>query len=570
MSWVRVESAAIDPDLTEGLEARVADPCWMLARQWQTGEFKGDDAANPLLVNLEAKSVRIERVVLPDGHAVEMADSDTPLETLVEREPVRTGPAGPQVAAELGRLLLRTLARVRAPAPLIERLRSRFALHLPVDGGLDPVGRRRLELLATASLDGAALLIALAVDPHTIETMLDHLGATAAVRQRVIAAADAWQLNADRLFSEPRRYSTWNEQRMEYHFVLESTSDDGRPLRLDTAEGYVGGRLDWYHFNRTAATGKPREQRGTLTRHAEVLPAPLRYHGMPADRFWEIEEGDVYLGGIEAGPEDLARVAVAGYGVVYGNDWLIVPISIPYGTLTTITELTVLDDFGRVTTIRSAAEVDGGGPGRAFKFFELTGDDNPARQRSPLLFLPPTVETTDAGRPLEDVRFLRDEPANLAWAVEQRVESVAGRPIDVAARRGSPAGARSPGEADQWDLVLSTPVPSNWVPLVPVRLEDESGAVPSGQIMFQRGRMPQAGQPGESIDTRGAFGRILVPERRLLLHEDEIPRAGIRVVRRYQSARDPAGKLHTWVGRRKGPGRGEGQSGLEFDVLDRG
>ena len=124
------------------------------------------------------------------------------------------------------------------------------------------------------------------------------------------------------------------------------------------------------------------------------------------------------------------------------------PISIQYGTLTTITELTVLDDFGRVTKIPSAAEVDGGRPGRAFKCFELTGDDNPARKRSPLLFLPPTVETTDAGRPLEDVRFLRDELANIAWAIEQRVESVAGRPVDVAARRGSPAVERSAGEAD--------------------------------------------------------------------------------------------------------------------------
>jgi hypothetical protein len=566
VSWARVESATIDPNLTEGLEARVADPCWMLARQWQTGEFKGDDAANPLLVNLEAKSVPIERVVLPDGHAVELAESDTPLEPLVEREPIRNGPAAPHVAAELGRLLVRTLARMRAPGPFVERLRSRFALHLPVDGGLDPVGRRRLELLATATLDGAALLTALAIDPRTIETMLDDLGASASVKPRVIAAVDAWQLNADRLFSEPVRYSTWNEQRMEYHFVLETTSDDGQPLRLDTADGYVGGRLDWYHFNRTARTGKPREPRGAVIRRAEVLPAPLRYHGMPADRFWEIEEGGVYLGGIEAGPEDLARVAVAGYGVVYGNDWLTVPISIPYGTLTTITELTVLDDFGRVTNIPSAAEVDGGGPGRAFKFFELTGDDNPARKRSPLLFLPPTVETTEAGRPLEDVRFLRDELANLAWAIEQRVESVAGRPVDVAARRGSPAVERSPGGADEWDLVLSTQVPSHWVPLVPVRLVDEDGGATSGQIMFQRGRVPVSGQPGES---RGAFGRILVPDRRLLVHEDEIPRAGIRVVRRFQSARDPAGKLHTWVGRRKGPGRGEGHSGLEFDVLDR-
>jgi hypothetical protein len=55
----------------------------------------------------------------------------------------------------------------------------------------------------------------------------------------------------------------------------------------------------------------------------------------------------------------------------------------------------------------------------------------------------------------------------------------------------------------------------------------------------------------------------------LLLHEEEIPRAGIRVVRRFQSARDPSGRLHTWVGRRKGPGRGDGSSGLDFDVLER-
>ena len=40
MSWKRLESATVDPALTEGLEARVADPLWMLARQWQTGEFK--------------------------------------------------------------------------------------------------------------------------------------------------------------------------------------------------------------------------------------------------------------------------------------------------------------------------------------------------------------------------------------------------------------------------------------------------------------------------------------------------------------------------------------------------
>ena len=51
---------------------------------------------------------------------------------------------------------------------------------------------------------------------------------------------------------------------------------------------------------------------------------------MPAARFWEFGEGDVYLGGIEAAPEDLARVAVAAYCIVYGDDWLIVPLRLKH------------------------------------------------------------------------------------------------------------------------------------------------------------------------------------------------------------------------------------------------
>ena len=54
----------------------------------------------------------------------------------------------------------------------------------------------------------------------------------------------------------------------------------------------------------------------------------------------------------------------------------------------------------------------------------------------------------------------------------------------------------------------------------------------------------------------------------LLLHEEEIPRSGVRVVRRWQSARAPSGRLVTWLGRRKGPGRGDAASGVLFDTLD--
>ena len=34
-------------DLEQGMRARVADPVWFLARQWQLGEFHGHDAGTP-------------------------------------------------------------------------------------------------------------------------------------------------------------------------------------------------------------------------------------------------------------------------------------------------------------------------------------------------------------------------------------------------------------------------------------------------------------------------------------------------------------------------------------------
>jgi hypothetical protein len=81
-----------------------------------------------------------------------------------------------------------------------------------------------------------------------------------------------------------------------------------------------------------------------------------------------------------------------------------------------------------------------------------------------------------------------------------------------------------------------------------------------GPIAFQRGR----------IEGRGARGRVLEPQTRLLIDEEEVPREGVRVARRFQSARGTDGRLHVWAGRRKGPGRGEGSSRLEFDAIDRG
>ena len=44
---VRLEPRVRRPDSSAGLQAHVRDPLWMLARQWQFGEFQADDAGSP-------------------------------------------------------------------------------------------------------------------------------------------------------------------------------------------------------------------------------------------------------------------------------------------------------------------------------------------------------------------------------------------------------------------------------------------------------------------------------------------------------------------------------------------
>ncbi len=78
--WDRIEAIARSTGLTGGLEARVADPLWLLARQWQVGEFHGDDAAQPAVVRITGRSTPLATfragrgarpVPIPVGHPVE-------------------------------------------------------------------------------------------------------------------------------------------------------------------------------------------------------------------------------------------------------------------------------------------------------------------------------------------------------------------------------------------------------------------------------------------------------------------------------------------------------------------
>lgn len=54
--WTRIEPKPRDAALTRTLQAQVRDPLWMLSRQWQVGEFMGEDAGSPVQATLDVSN----------------------------------------------------------------------------------------------------------------------------------------------------------------------------------------------------------------------------------------------------------------------------------------------------------------------------------------------------------------------------------------------------------------------------------------------------------------------------------------------------------------------------------
>ena len=181
-----------------------------------------------------------------------------------------------------------------------------------------------------------------------------------------------------------------------------------------------------------------------------------------------------------------------------------------------------------------------------------------------MLFLPPVLSGSLHGEPVEDVGFVRDELANLVWAVERLAPSLAGGALrprgGAAARRRT---MRSPAEAAsrRAALPLATTVPENWIPFQPHALRPtapRSVCDAPRRCWTRRTASPRFSRP---------LGRLLEPENEdFSLHEEEIPRTGARVTRRYQYARWTDGSTALWLTRRKSAGRGETSSELRFDV----
>ena len=368
-SWTRLEPQSVTGDPSFGLAAAVHDPLWLLARQWQFGEFAGEDAGTPLAVRVDADVRPLDRWQPGDWsaeHPVEPRTlTDDPRDVLVEREPAAA--LGLRVRAEAGAALIAALREAEL-ADAAATVAARAPLAVDVPPAVGEVQPGPTWTAVTAVLRGRA------VDAENVRNALESVPAGSLPawldgpgRAAILEVTDRWLTWYRELTTEADAPSSWLGPRLEHRY---SVGVGDLSLRAPEAGS---GIADWWSFDvgtvglagGAAPPAEPLIHRSVAT--------PLRFPGMPADRFWEFEDAHVDIGALESDPHDLARPLVAECALVYGCDWLGLPIDVPAGSLVTIREITYRTTFDE--TYRVADNADAATPDEPWRMYVITPPD---------------------------------------------------------------------------------------------------------------------------------------------------------------------------------------------------
>ncbi len=583
--WNRLEVRARSERFDENLGNRLYDPYWLLCRQWQTGEFEGTDNGSPTEVKALWQQYPMRQLSV-DGNAAVEYTGRQPVEAEVERVAVKPGiPLRIEMGRQLQRMLRQALGASAETA--IQSLKGQEALRFQLPSQSNPGERQRnAHLLSnrslqtwvhaavqTGALDGGALYEQLRAG----KSISDFTGSNNPAADKV---GDEWVAWFDGQYNQPvdETRDAWRPERMEYCFQVHLKAKNGAPMQLG-AEEYYEGRLDWYSFEVSESDrGSRDEARDPNIRH--LIPTAVEYPGMPAARWWEMEDGTVNLLALETGATQSGRLALMEFGLMYSNDWFMLPLRVPAGGLLDIEGLKIRDVFGQWSEARHYRDADG--INQQWNFFGLSGDLRSRSQYDQYLLLPPAVIDLKESPAQEEIYLARDEMANMVWGIEyyvpdgiddRREGNAAALDIETYLRTlsdevtgGTPPTPPIENEA-KIQYRLATDVPEHWIPFKAARIPGGGGA-----MHLQRAAMPRVypGLPIERIRPRTSllrYGLDKTAYQPFFIPEEEVPKAGIRVSRTWQRVRWYNGRVALWSGFRKQSGRGQGNSGLRFDGL---
>ncbi len=554
ITYNRIEPRPRTEDFTRTLRAEVRDALWMLTRQWQMGELEAQDAGSAIDTRLLTSLSNIDRIAL-EGVNGNAYDEMVPMETFVEREKLSFSYI---LKVQAGQYLLKLHSASLKTKYLVKYMAVYTFPDLGEQFSGQAEGLNFYVATKSRSLDGEKIYAD--IQDNTFKTKI---GMDAGDETDIDNIIDQFKKWLQRQYSQPASAndSAWHSQQLDYQFSV-ATPASGAVLE---ASQYYQGRLDWYAFDNVLNPSfieKDGPDGIAGKKEKEVLsflPTPVTFKGAPNPRFWEMEERQLNFGMLNAKTTDQLMLVFAEYGLIYGNDWFVIPYKMEVNTLCEIAGLVVTDVFGDRTLIRAADDGEDNNWQR-WSMFNLSNKDDMGSYNKKF-FLPATLTGTIEGDPIEQVNFMRDEMANMVWGVEDIIPDATGKGIDGYEATDKTAVELPPVDPSDAKIryVFGTTVPENWIPFLPVHKPGSNH-----DIYFQRAAMPKMGvPPKEVIKAKGVLlNEVASP---YYINEEEISNAGTIVKRTYQRTRWYNGKTYLWIGRSRETGKGEGNSNLSFD-----
>ncbi len=580
--WNRLEGRPRTHNFDKALKAEVRDGLWMLTKQWQMGEFKADDAGSPVFAKVHITSSHLGTYKAAN-QAIQIFEDYVPLETKAEQKKIPFVRDGKDITLDIrlqmGRYWLKLLKNSGLdfrkeyikeydfPLPVKTRAADYIYAHREIWQQYAAVNGR--------SMDGYKLYQHLGIAGNKASDNIVNTDPQKASLDQLGLDFVKWY---DKMYYQPKEEenNAWLPDRLEYQFECAANSDT--EIKTLKAEEYYHGRLDWYAFDisQTDSLGRGKPKKKFTD---SFIPTSVQFDGMPNTRWWKFEDGKTNLGGVQPSTTDLSKLLLMEFGLLYANDWFIIPCKLPVGSLANVEGLTVKNNFGEALWIRSTEQESFGRlPWSMFKLHSKTQNNT--------LFLSPAVMKVHEGNSLEEILLIRDEMSNMVWGVETVVPTPFGRGEkgnEVALRvrqyhekivQGSSVPIDIPYAA-KVSYLATTDVPENWIPFIPVHKAGDNR-----EIQLQRASMlriidndpnapakikPQTSMLREGLENFDADGNSKpLP---YYIHEEEVLRSGVRVIQSFQRTRWINGEVYTWLGMKKKTGRGEGSSGLTFDQI---
>ncbi len=594
----RLEGRPRTHNFDRALRAEVRDALWMLTKQWQMGEFKGDDAGSAVSAKVKMEKTALTKYQ-PADYPAEAFDNSVPLETKVEQRKIPFHAGELEIALDLRLVMGRHWTKLLAKNGIDTAIRSAYVLHYstyePVQDIPEDVyycsnqqSWRKHAAVARRHIDGKKLYDDIVADSGQHVITVD---ADSAIHADLIALGERFVQWFDKLFCQPHGESSndaWLASNLEYQFSCSAPKNSGE--KVFSSKEYYHGHLDWYNFSidpetsslgNVEATPQPEDFDAPIIR--SCIPTPIQFDGMPNTRWWAFEEGKTNFGDIKPDTTDINKLLLIEFGLVYANDWYLLPFTLPAGSIANIRGMTVRNVFGENYWISATGKGLDDDPNRWTMYsMDIAGTDHRPADLS--LMIVPSVPKIQEGKPLEEIQLARDEVANMVWGIERRIplpsgESIPGREaardtLNYLKRLISEPDEPVEGTVDRLAANLRykimSSVPENWIPFITTH---EEGSV--RETRLQRGSMPRIieGDLEETIHKVKPRTNLLreglnqTVKQSYFINEEEVLRAGINVTQSFQRTRWYSGQVYTWLGTRKRTGRGEASSQLKFDYL---